>query len=357
MALTGSVMKWQVGRLLSSRHQRVLISRRETPSQSNVPAAGRRAGDIDTAMGHRAAPGNLVNELFGGAVLYGKRALVTGARKGIGRGVALCLARAGCAAVGIVDIVDDEATQELVTLINASGSKGSLIIADLSTVAAIQHAVDTFAADGGIHILVNNAIIPHSPPRSTQSAPLLEMTEESWDGLVSVGLKGYFFACQRAAKHMVEQKSGGSLICMSSVHAVNPCANWTVYGSCKAALERMVKGLAVDLAEHGIRANAIAPGAIANDLPGPGSRGDLDGPVDPAWGLTLDGIGIRIGGESAAQAEKRGADFLAAVPSSCFGAPSDIGGAVIFLCSALGRYINGQTLRVDGGMSAANRLW
>jgi NAD(P)-dependent dehydrogenase (short-subunit alcohol dehydrogenase family) len=76
---------------------------------------------------------------------------------------------------------------------------------------------------------------------------------------VGVGFKGYFFACQRAAKHMVEQKRGGSLICLSSVHAVNPCEQWTVYGSCKAALERMVKGLAVDLRGTGISANAIAP--------------------------------------------------------------------------------------------------
>ena len=99
----------------------------------------------------------------------------------------------------------------------------------------------------------------HSPPVSSQCSPLLEVTEETWEGLVSVGFKGYFFACQRAAKHMVEQKRGGSLICLSSVHAANPCEQWTVYGSCKAGLERMVKGLAVDLRGHGISANAIAP--------------------------------------------------------------------------------------------------
>jgi len=101
--------------------------------------------------------------------------------------------------------------------------------------------------------------VQHSPPASSQCAPLLEVTEDTWEGLVSVGFKGYFFACQRAAKHMVEQKRGGSLICLSSVHAVNPCEQWTVYGSCKAGLERMVKGLAVDLSGYGISANAIAP--------------------------------------------------------------------------------------------------
>lgn len=147
------------------------------------------------------------------------------------------------------------------------------------------------------------------------------MTEDVWEGLVSVGFKGYFFACQRAAKHMLAQQRGGSLICLSSVHAVNPCPEWTVYGthsllvyichqphfcpsqpnarcagrlcrgntlptlsvlcfcfacdmsyvgSCKAGLERMVKGLAVDLAGTGISANCIAPGGVANALPPPG---------------------------------------------------------------------------------------
>jgi 3-oxoacyl-[acyl-carrier protein] reductase len=86
----------------------------------------------------RQPPGDGVNSMFSSTTLAGKRALVTGARKGIGRGIALCLARAGCSAVAIVDIVDDEATQEVVTLINESGSSGSAIIADLSTVAAIR---------------------------------------------------------------------------------------------------------------------------------------------------------------------------------------------------------------------------
>ena len=86
----------------------------------------------------RLPAGDEVNALISSKALAGKRALVTGARKGIGRGIALCLARAGCAAVAIVDIIDDEATQEVVALINESGSSGSAIIADLSTVAAIR---------------------------------------------------------------------------------------------------------------------------------------------------------------------------------------------------------------------------
>ena len=86
----------------------------------------------------RQPAGDEINALISSKALEGKRALVTGARKGIGRGIALALARAGCSAVAIVDIIDDEATQEVVTLINESGSSGSAIIADLSTVAAIR---------------------------------------------------------------------------------------------------------------------------------------------------------------------------------------------------------------------------
>ena len=301
--------------------------------------------------------GNSVSEIISTTALGGKRALVTGGRKGIGRGVALCLASAGCAAVCIVDIVDDETTREVIGLINERGSIGSLIIADLSRVPEIHKAIDQFAADGGLDILVNNAIIPHSPPESSQCKPLLEVTEHMWDGLTSVGLKGYFFAMQRAAKHMLEQKRGGCLICMSSVHAVNPTAEWTVYGSCKAALERMVKGIAVDLARSGIRVNCVAPGAICNSLPSAADRNALDGPVDPNWGLTMDGAGLQLGDESQDSASKRGTDFVATVPDGCFGAPSDIGAAVLFLCSPLGRYVNGQTLRVDGGMSSNSRFW
>eukprot|EP01051_Picozoa_sp_SAG22_P010537 SAG22_NODE_954_length_6332_cov_4.111343_4_plen_318_part_00 len=301
--------------------------------------------------------------LNGGAVsggaLNGKRALVTGARKGIGRGVALALARAGCSAVCVVDLLDDELTDAVVAAIasGAGGCKGSKIIADCSDVKSFTAAIDGFAADDGIDILVNNAIIPHSPPASSQCSPLLETTEAVWDGLVNIGFKGYFFGCVAAAKHMAKQGRGGSLVCLSSVHAVNPVADWTIYGSCKAGLERMVKGLAADLAGTGVRANCVAPGAIANSFPTEAPT-QLDGPVDPNWGLAADGSAVPTATDpSAAATAARGAAFAKAVPDGTMGMPSDIAGAVLYLCSDMSRYMTGQTLRVDGGMSAVAQLW
>lgn len=263
-------------------------------------------------------------------------------------------------------------------------------MADCSKVPDVQAAVDSFAAQGGIDILVCNAILPHSPPKHVQSGPMLEVKESEWDALHDLGLKGYFFACQAAAKHMVTQRRGGSLVCLSSVHAVkyplcresnrganrtrccapattwltapvagsrldSPVADWTVYGTAKAGLERMVRGLACDLARHGIRANCVAPGATGNALPS--ERGPIDGGIDPNWYTLEEGPGGTSRVASGFTFEDSSEAFARAVPAGVGGAPSDIGGTIAFLCSDNARYINGQTLRVDGGMSACAQLW
>merc|ERR1712194_635205 len=119
----------------------------------------------------------------------------------------------------------------------------------------------------------------------------------------------------------------------------------------KAGLERMARGLAVDLKAHGIRVNAIAPGAMANGLPL--ERGDVDGPVDPSW-YKLDEVGNVLEGCST---DGGSAAFCRAVPAGKAGAPSDVAAMVTFLCSDHGRYINGQTMRIDGGMSACSQFW
>ncbi|MGE3074699.1 MAG: SDR family NAD(P)-dependent oxidoreductase [Dehalococcoidia bacterium] len=254
-------------------------------------------------------------------LLGGKRALVTGSRKGIGRAIALRLAEEG-ANVGLNDVLVDTVVVKTRQLVSDLGRKATVHPGDMSLVPEVFRVVDEFVAmHGGIDILVNNAVTPQ------QMKPLFETDEAFWDQLMSVTLKGYFFASQRAAKAMVKQKAGGSIICLSSVHAFGARPEWTAYGTAKAGVSRMVKGLAADLAGTGIRANCIAPGTIRNVLPD--NLDDVDPPpVD------------------------RKAKSIRDVPSRIGGLPSDIANAVVYLCSDLGRYVNGETLVVDGGLEA-----
>ena len=258
-------------------------------------------------------------------LLDGKKALITGARKGIGRGIALTLANEG-ADVGVNDIVDDEVSQRAAELIAKRGVKGTFHPGDVSTVAGINAVIDSFLEEHGqIDILVNNAIFPD------QSRSLFDTDEAFWDRMMDLSLKGYFFAAQRAAKEMIARGNGGRIVCLSSVHAYGAMKNWTAYGTAKAGLRRMVKGLASDLAGHDITANCIAPGAISNKLP-EGDDDVIDGPPHNA------------------------ALLGSSVPAAKGGLPSDIANAVLYLTSDLGQYVNGETILVDGGMIAARKM-
>ncbi len=262
-----------------------------------------------------------MSQLDTSRLLDGKRALITGARKGIGRGIALTLARAG-AHVGVNDLIADDVTDHTRQLIEATGVRGTVHAGDVSDIPGIQAVIDDFVdAHGGIDILVNNAIFPD------QSRSLFDTDEAYWDRMMNLSLKGYFFASQHAARHMVDGGDGGRIVCLSSVHAYDAWKDWTAYGVAKAGLRRMVKGLAVDLQGTGITANCIAPGAIANALP------ENDDAVDPKP------VDIKASGLH--------------VPSHRGGLPSDIANAVLFLTSEMGSYVNGETILVDGGLIAA----
>ena len=259
-------------------------------------------------------------------LLDGKRALITGARKGIGRGIALTLAAEG-ASVGVNDLIDDEVTARTLSLIQDHGARASMHQGDVSTVSGIHAVVDGFVvAQGGIDILVNNAIFPD------QSRPLFDTDEVFWDRMMDLSLKGYFFGSQRAAEEMIAQGTGGSIVCLASVHAYVGIENWTAYGTAKAGLRRMVKGFAIDLKGHNINANCIAPGAISNRLPDADDDDVIDGaPHDPSR-------------------------FTSHLPAAKGGLPSDIANAVLYLTSELGQYVNGETILVDGGMIATKKM-
>jgi len=248
-------------------------------------------------------------------LLDGKKVLVTGARKGIGRGIAYKVAMEG-ADVGVNDYIDDEETQKTINLVESLGRKCSSHIFDVSKKDNIDSMIDEFLdKNGSIDVLVNNAIM------QPQNKPFNEIDEEWWDYMMDLSLKGYFFACQKASKEMVKRNTAGSLICISSVHSFRAAKDWTPYGIAKMGIRRMVKGLAADLSGTGINSNCIAPGAINNTIPD-------DDRIEPE------------------------AINMPWFPSGRQGLPSDIANSVVFLSSKMGEYINGETILVDGGMIA-----
>ena len=258
--------------------------------------------------------------------LEGKNVLITGARKGIGRGIAITLSEHG-ANVGINDIVEDEIINKNLSIIEKNGVKASFHKGDVSSITGINSVFDSFInSHKQIDILVNNAIFPD------QQCSFFETDEAYWDRMMNLSLKGYFFASQRAAHEMVNNGNDGRIICLSSVHSYVAMPNWTAYGTAKMALRRMVKGIAADLSGKNITANCIAPGAISNRLPDDIQDNSIDGPPHNAE------------------------NFKNFVPAEKGGLPSDIANAVLYLSSELGQYVNGETLLVDGGMIASRKI-
>lgn len=248
--------------------------------------------------------------------LEGKKALVTGSRRGIGRAIAVALAREGCD-VGINDVKMDDAAEDTRGMIEAAGRRALLLPADVSDAGAVRGMVDEFvAAFGGIDILVNNAA-------SWRMSPFLKTSEEEWDRYLGSALKSVFLCSQAAAREMTK-RGGGSIVSISSVHAYRAWPDDAVYGVAKAGVVRLTMSMALDLADHGVRCSAVAPGYIDSRLLPPdreAERGhpDYEAPVVPH------------------------------VPSRRIGVPEDIARAVVYLCSPAASYVNGTCLLVDGG--------
>ena len=245
--------------------------------------------------------------------LTGKCALVTGSSQGIGRAIALGLARAGAAVVVNYHSGRDAAT-EVVGLITAGGGRAIAVQADVGDLEQhrqlIAAALENF---GRLDILVNNAAV-------TRRETFLEATGAAWDRTMDVNLKGIYFLSQAAARVMVAQGSG-KIINISSVHDTRPMAANSIYNITKAALVMLTKSLALELAESGIQVNCVSPGAILTSE----TRERL---ADPAFRARI----------------------LAKIPARRVGDPDDVVGAVLLLASAAAAYINGATLNVDGGM-------
>lgn len=247
--------------------------------------------------------------------LSGKVAVVTGSSQGIGRGIVERFAREGA------DVVINyhhslEDAQEVLAKVEAAGRRGLTVQADVSTLAGVRRligaAVDHF---GHLDILVNNAGVEIN-------APFWEVTEEEYDRVLNVNLKGVFFATQAMVNHARQTNRPARIINISSVHEELPFPNFAAYCASKGGVKMLTRNLAVELGQFGITVNAIAPGAIETPI----NTKLLN---DPAKLNAL----------------------LAQIPLARLGQPEDVAGVAVFLASDDAAYVTGSTYYVDGGLT------
>ncbi|MCA1040733.1 3-oxoacyl-[acyl-carrier-protein] reductase [Bacillus infantis] len=243
--------------------------------------------------------------------LDGKSAIVTGASRGIGREIALELARQG-ANVAVNFSGSEAKANETVEEIKALGRDAFAVKADVSDSEAVTAMMkETLEKFGSIDILVNNAGI-------TRDNLLMRMKEEEWDEVISINLKGVFLCTKAASRQMMKQRSG-RIINVSSIVGVSGNPGQANYVAAKAGVIGLTKTSAKELASRGITVNAIAPGFISTDM--------------------TDKLNEEVKEQ-----------MLSGIPLGRLGEPSDIAKVALFLASEDSRYMTGQTLHVDGGM-------
>jgi len=284
------------------------------------------------------------NDLFS---LKGKVALITGSRRGIGRAIALMMAKAG-ADIAVCDYVSENGDLEkTVTEIKNLGRKCTGFTMNVSVEAQVIKTVQAVAAQfGRIDILVNNAGI--SP-----GTPIPMLPESEWDQVMDTNVKGCYL-CSKAAIPFMVQNGSGSIINISSIEGLSVAAlrrGSSSYGVSKAGIILLTHGLAWDLGKFNIRANAIAPGGVKTDM--------LRYLWDPS-SLTPETIaglqmlagqrGVQI--DAAHVQETLQKMITTSVPLGRLAEPEEIASAALFLASDAASYITGQTLIVDGGLLA-----
>jgi 3-oxoacyl-[acyl-carrier protein] reductase len=245
--------------------------------------------------------------------LDNKTAIVTGARRGIGRAIALALAKEG-ASVTVSDI-NQEDCQKVVDEIEKMGRKGLAVKCDVTSTADVEDMVKkTVAKFGKLDILVNNAgIISYKP--------FLELTDEDWDKTLSVNLKGQFLCARAAAKEMIKNK-WGRIVNIASISSGGCGIAFPLiahYTASKGGVMALTEALALELTAQGINVNAICPGAIDTDM----TKGAKDsGQLEP---------------------------LLLRIPKGRLGKPEEIAHLAVFLASEDASYITGAAIVVDGG--------
>lgn len=259
--------------------------------------------------------------------LAGRVAVITGGGAGIGRAIAIAFAAAG-ADIVIAESIPErcEEVSERVRELGRQALAPPTDVSETAQVAAlIAQAEEKF---GRIDILVNNA-------GGTGRRPFVETSERSWRRVIDLNLVSMLAATSAAVPVMIRGGRGGAVINVSSIEASRAAPRYAVYSACKAAMNNFTRTLAVELSEHGIRVNAIAPDFTDT----PGLRGNVTGPVDP--------VAFPEAGEAQRAAIAR------RIPLGRGGVDSECANAALFLASSMSSYITGAILPVDGGAWAS----
>jgi len=246
-----------------------------------------------------------------GMRLSGKVALVTGSARGIGRSIAEVFSAEG-AIVVVNDVGNDAGARETLAAITGSGGNGTVEMFDVSDAAQVDAGVkNILAAHGRIDVLVNNAGI-------TRDNLLLRMSEEEFDAVLRVNLKGTYLLTKTVTRHMMKQRSG-KVVNISSVVGMMGNAGQSNYAAAKAGILGFTKAIARELAPRNITVNAIAPGFIRTAM-------------------------------TAALPEAVQKTFLAQIPLGRFAEPQEVAELALFLASDASSYITGQVIGINGGM-------
>jgi glucose 1-dehydrogenase len=246
--------------------------------------------------------------------LHGKIAIVTGGNSGIGKAIALGLAKAG-ANIAVDYVAHPEAAEAVEREIAALGDIAIGVEADVSRVRELQALVDaTVAKFGRLDIMVNNAGV------ETRTS-VLDTTEEQFDKVLDINLKSAFFGTQIAAKQMIKQGGGGRIINITSVHEDWPMPGNTAYCLAKGGMRMLTRTAGVELAPHGICVVGVGPGAVATPI-------NLTTMQDPALLAKLN----------------------AAIPLGRLAQPEEIANVVVFLAGDGGSYLTATTIFADGGI-------
>ena len=245
--------------------------------------------------------------------LDGKVAIITGAARGLGQGMAVGLAEAG-ADIALVDILDMSESKKK---IEALGRKCVAISADLSKKESVGAIVSATVEEmGGVDILFNNAGI-------IRRSPITEFSEKDWDDVMNINIRTLFFLSQAVGKQMIEQGRGGKIVNTASMLSFQGGIFVPSYTASKSAVMGLTRLLANELGAHNINVNAIAPGYMATD----NTKALREDPV-------------------------RNKAILDRIPAGRWGTPEDLQGAAVFLASAAADYMQGYTIAVDGGWLA-----